>query len=46
MKEPKYHEGPKAKEKFERIIVVLFQVKKTELAEKIKKKAAKGKERS
>jgi hypothetical protein len=44
MKEFKYHEGPKAKKKFERIMTALFQVKKTELAEKIKKKPKKGKD--
>jgi len=41
---PKYVEGPKAKEKFERTMTALFQVKKTELAEKIKNKPKKGKD--
>jgi hypothetical protein len=44
MKNPKYNEGPKAKKKFERTMTALFQAKKTELAEKIKKKAEKGKD--
>jgi hypothetical protein len=40
----KYREGPKAKENFERTMTALFQVKKAELAEKIKKKTKKGKD--
>ena len=39
-----YQQGPKAKEDFERMMRALFQVKKTELAEKIKKKPKKGKD--
>jgi hypothetical protein len=34
----------KEKEKFERTMIALFQVKKTELAEKIRKKSKKGKD--
>jgi hypothetical protein len=41
---PKYEEGPRAKEKFERTMIALFHVQKTELAEKIKKKPKKGKD--
>jgi hypothetical protein len=37
-------EGRKAKEKFECTMTALFQVKKTRLAEKIKKKPKKGKD--
>jgi hypothetical protein len=44
MKTREYAEGPKAKEKFERTMIALFQVKKTERPEKIKKKATKGKD--
>jgi hypothetical protein len=44
MKQPEYIEGPKAKEKFERTMTALFQVKKMERAEKIKKKPPKGKD--
>jgi hypothetical protein len=44
MKKSHYVEGPKAKEKFERTMTALFQVKKTELDEKIKKKPKKGKD--
>ena len=44
MKKHKYEEGRKAQEKFERTMTALFQVKKTELAEKIKKKPKKGKD--
>jgi hypothetical protein len=44
MKKTEYIEGPKAKEKFERVMGVLFQVKKTGIAKKIKKKDAKGKD--
>jgi len=33
----KYDEGPKAKEKFERTMIALFRVKKSELTEKTKK---------
>jgi hypothetical protein len=44
MKEPKYHEGPKAKEKFERTMTALFRVPKSAITEKIKKKAKKGKD--
>jgi hypothetical protein len=40
----KFDEGPKPKEKFERTMTALFQVKKTELAEKIKKNRKKGKD--
>jgi hypothetical protein len=39
---PKFKERPKAKEKFERAMTMLFQVKKTELIEKIKNKVKKG----
>jgi hypothetical protein len=39
-KEPK----SKEREKFERTMTALFRVKKTELAEKIKKKPKKGKD--
>jgi hypothetical protein len=35
---------PKEREAFERTMTALFQVKKTELAEKIKKKPKKGKD--
>ena len=44
MKKIKYIEGPKAKDNFERAMTSLFQVKKTELAEKIEKKPEKGKD--
>ncbi len=44
MKKQEYEKGPKAKEKFENAMTALFQVKKTELAEKIKKKPKKGKD--
>jgi hypothetical protein len=44
MKKTEYVEGPKAKEKFERAMITLFQVKKVERAEKIKKKPKKGKD--
>jgi hypothetical protein len=44
MIKPEYAEGPKAKEKFEQTMTALFQVKKTELAKKIKKKSPKGKD--
>jgi hypothetical protein len=40
----KYNEGQKAKEKFEHTMSALFQVKKTEVAKKIKKKVKKGKD--
>jgi hypothetical protein len=39
-----YVEGPKAKEKFERAMTVLFQVQKPESAVKIKTKKKKGKD--
>ena len=39
-----YIDGKKAKEKFEHAMIALFRVKKTELAEKIKKKPKKGKD--
>ncbi len=39
-----FSEGPKARKNFERAMTALFQVKKMELAEKIKKKAKKGKD--
>jgi hypothetical protein len=41
MKKSKYIEGPKAKEKFEPTMTALFRIPKSELAEKIKKKAKK-----
>jgi hypothetical protein len=41
----KFEEGQEAKEKFERTMTTLFQVKKAELAEKIKKKPKKGKDK-
>jgi hypothetical protein len=44
MKQPKYEEGPKAKKNFERTMTALFQVKKAERTEKIKKKPKKGKD--
>jgi hypothetical protein len=44
MKKSKYIEGPKAKEKFEPTMTALFRIPKSELAEKIKKKAKKGKD--
>jgi hypothetical protein len=44
MKEQKYAEGPKAKKNFESAMRALFQVKKSVLAEKIKKKPEKGKD--
>jgi hypothetical protein len=37
-------EGPEARKNFERTMTALFQVKKVELAEKIKKKPKKGKD--
>ncbi len=40
----RYNEGPRAKGNFERAMTVLFQVKKSELIEKIKKKSKKGKD--
>jgi hypothetical protein len=43
MKKP-FDEGPKAKEKFERTMTALFQVRKLELIKKIKKKSKKGKD--
>jgi hypothetical protein len=43
MKEPKYHEGRKAKEKFERTMTTLFTPKSV-ITEKIKKKVKKGKD--
>jgi len=43
-KETSYATGPKAKKNFQRAMTALFQVKKTGLAEKIKKKAEKGKD--
>jgi hypothetical protein len=44
MKKSKYAEGPQEKDKFEHTMTALFQVKKAELAKKIKKKAQKGKD--
>jgi hypothetical protein len=44
MKKTKYIERPKAKEKFERAMTALFQVRKMELAQNIKKKPQKGKD--
>ncbi len=44
MRSRKYDEGLKAKDKFERTMTGLFRFKKTELAEKIKKKSKKGKD--
>jgi hypothetical protein len=44
MKKTQYIEGPRAKKNFERTMGALFQVKKTELAEKITKKPKKGKD--
>jgi hypothetical protein len=44
MKKQEYEEGPKAKQKFERAMTAIFQVRKTERAEKIKKKPKKGKD--
>jgi hypothetical protein len=44
MKEPKYHEGPKAKEKFERTMTALFSVPKSVVTAKIKRKKKKGKD--
>jgi len=44
MKKSKYVEEPKANQNFKRAMNALFQVKKTELAEKIKKKNKKGKD--
>jgi hypothetical protein len=44
MKNTEYTEGPKAKEKFEHTMTALFQVKKAELAKKIKAKLKKGKD--
>jgi hypothetical protein len=41
---PKYEAGDKARQKFERTMISLFQVKKAKLAEKIKKKPKKGKD--
>jgi hypothetical protein len=43
MKKKEFDEGRKAKAQFERTMTALFQVKKKELAEKIKKKPQKGK---
>jgi hypothetical protein len=43
-KTSEYAEGPKAKEKFERTMTALFQVKKTKIDEKIKKNPKKGKD--
>jgi hypothetical protein len=40
----KFREGPKARKQFERTMTTLFQIKKTELAEKITKKPKKGKD--
>jgi len=40
----KYEEGKKAQQKFEQTMTALFQIKKTELAQKIKKKPQKGKD--
>jgi hypothetical protein len=40
----RFDEGPKAKKKFERTMAALFRVKKTEIAEKIKKNTKKGKD--
>jgi hypothetical protein len=37
-------EGPKAKEKFERIMTALFRVSKSVVTTKIKKKSKKGKD--
>jgi hypothetical protein len=37
-------EGPKARKKFERAMTALFQVPKSEITEKIKKKSKKGKD--
>ncbi len=39
-----FQEGEKAKQNFERTMVTLFKVSKTELAEKIKNKKKKGKD--
>ena len=44
MKKTEYKEGTDAKKKFERAMTTLFQVKKIERAEKIKKKPGKGKD--
>jgi hypothetical protein len=44
MKKQEYEEGPKAKQKFERAMTALFQAKKMERAETIKKKPKKGKD--
>jgi hypothetical protein len=44
MKKKEFEEGPKAKTNFERTMTALFQVKKKELVEKIKKKPVKGKD--
>jgi hypothetical protein len=44
MKKQKYLEEHKARERFERTVSALFQVKKATLAEKIKKKTEKGKD--
>jgi hypothetical protein len=46
MRKAEYQEGPKAKKKFERAMTALFQVKKTGLVEKIKKKPQKGKDQA
>ncbi len=40
----KEHPKSKERDKFERTMTALFQVKKAELAEKIKKKPKKGKD--
>jgi hypothetical protein len=44
MKKPVYREGPRAKEKFERTMIALFQVPKSVVTKKIKKKSKKGKD--
>jgi hypothetical protein len=44
MKKQEYHEGPKAKEKFERTMTALFRVPKSVGVKKIKKKHRKGKD--
>jgi hypothetical protein len=41
---PQHTEGPKAREKFERTMTTLFQVPKSVVTEKIKKKTKKGKD--
>jgi len=45
MKKPKvYTEGPKAKEKFEQAMTALFQVPRSVIVKKLKKKTQKGKD--